>query len=119
MIPVLHELCVGLVPFCPPWPGLPIHDANVKAARMVRDIAAINTRSLGRSRVVFFLVRCENSVKETWLFIFLISTHPDNFISPFLSLYKCSHRGSQKRSGRIQERSKKGGISDKNGVAVT
>jgi len=52
-------------------------------------------------------------------FIFLISTHPDNFISPFLSLYKCSHRGSQKRSGRIQERSKKGGISDKNGVAVT
>jgi hypothetical protein len=32
------------------------------------------------------------------------------------SLYKCSHRGSQKRSGKIQERSKKGGISDKNGA---
>ena len=38
---------------------------------------------------------------------------------PFLSLYKCSHRESQKRSGRTQGRSKKGCISDKSGVAVT
>jgi hypothetical protein len=83
VIPVLHELCVGLVPFCPPWPGLPIHDANVKAARMVRDIAAINTRSLGRSRVGIFLGSLRELRERDMAFYFLDLHTPGQFHFPF------------------------------------
>jgi hypothetical protein len=59
-----------------------------------------------------------NSTKKARLY-FLSSRNTRIISFPPFFLYIGSHRGSQKRSGRTQGRSKKGCISDKNGVAVT
>ena len=87
IIPVLRELGIGLVPFCPLGRGFLTgqvkhaeeypegdfrrtdpryqggnYDANIKAARMVRDIAAIKHATLGQVALAWLLHKGEDIV---------------------------------------------------------